>query len=271
MKTSKPRKQLNQLQKEILEILYKFRFATVELIIQYQELDSAKYTYKRLQLLVDKGYIGRNYNGHYKIHGKQASYYLLKNGIQALREDPYINAKALNGMYKEGLVGDQFIEHSLGIFRLYNKFIELCGEKAAFFTKNELIGSEQFPKPLPDGYVTIETDSEEIKQFMLEVIEAATQFSVVRRKVLHYIEQFESDDWDEENNSDYPALMLICENGSIERRTQRLVAKLLNNADIDDFKVYTTTVKAVLASDDAESCIWTNVLDPDETLSLNNL
>ncbi len=104
MTIPRPRKHLNEQQNEILQILYKFRFATIELIVQYQELDSAKYTHTRLKILLEKKYIGRNYSGQDKIHGRPANYYLLTKGIWVLKEDPDINTKALNGIYKDGLI-----------------------------------------------------------------------------------------------------------------------------------------------------------------------
>ena len=79
---SKPkvRKQLNELQSELLLVLYKFRFGTVELIAQYQD-QSVRYTNVRLKILLEQDYIGRNYDSSYNIKGWKASYYLLPKEI----------------------------------------------------------------------------------------------------------------------------------------------------------------------------------------------
>jgi len=58
---SKPisRKQLNKLQIELLQILYKFRFKTVDLIAQYQD-QSVRYTNVRLKILLEQDLVARN-------------------------------------------------------------------------------------------------------------------------------------------------------------------------------------------------------------------
>jgi hypothetical protein len=206
MTIPRPRKHLTEQQTEILQILYKFRFATIELIVQYQELDSSKYTHTRLKILLEKKYIGRNYDGHDKIHGNPATYFLLANGIRALKEDPDINTKALNGMYKEGAVKEQFINRCLSIFRLHNALIKLHGDSLSFHTKNELTGSILFPKPRPDAFITLKT-KQDTKEIMLELIEASTPFSTTRARILRYLLHIQSEQWDGE----YPVLVLCCE------------------------------------------------------------
>ena len=166
MTTPKYRRPLNKSQTEILQILYKFRFATTELILQYQELHSPFYTYKRLANLVEQEYITRNYNGTYKIHGKQANYYLLKKGIRTLLSDSDLNHRALKGMYRDSSVSDNFIERCLDIFKIYNKFIDLYSQDLEFYTKSEISGDPEFNVSLPDGYITIAK-----QEYILEIID----------------------------------------------------------------------------------------------------
>lgn len=270
MPKTRPRNTLNQQQTEILQILYKFRFATVELIAKYQELDSNNYTNRRLKILVDKGYIGRNYDGSYKIHGKQASYYLLLEGIRILKKDPDVNHKALDGMRRDGSVGEVFIQRCLDIFGLYTKFSQLYGEQLSFYSKSELMGNEYFLKPLPDAYITIEDQPENPKQFLLDIIETSTQFAAVRRRLLRYITHYKSGDWGA-TNTDYPVILLICENALLERRLQRLTTKLLSKEDIDELSIQTTTMKAVMGSEGAEDLIWSSVDEPGKLTNLDNL
>jgi hypothetical protein len=60
-------KQLNELQLELLTILYKFRFGTAQLISRYQE-QSIRNTNVRLKNLLEQELIGRNYDGSYRIN-----------------------------------------------------------------------------------------------------------------------------------------------------------------------------------------------------------
>lgn len=263
---TKPRKPLNESQTEILEILYKFRFATVELIVRYQELSSAKYTYTRLNLLEERDYIARHYDGSYKIHGKPAIYYILPEGIRHLKTNPDLSVKALNGMYRDDLVREVFMERCLGIFRLFLKFNELYGEHLSFYSKYEITGLEHFPRPLPDAYITLESE-QGTNQYMLELIEITMSYNFTRNRINRYIKHFKSDDW-EKAGPKYPTILLICENSLLERRIQRMTPKLLDQADADGLKVLTTTTKALIASGAGNNPIWSSVSDPEELVSL---
>src|ERR1035437_633179 len=79
------RKRLNGMQMDVLLCLYKFRFGTPELISSYQEVAAVRDTNKRLKILMEQEYIGRNYDSSYRIDRKQASYYLLPKGIKLLK------------------------------------------------------------------------------------------------------------------------------------------------------------------------------------------
>jgi len=266
MTTLKPRKQLTELQQEILEILYKFRFATIELIGKYQELESTVYTYKRLKLLEAKKLIGRKYDGNYRIHGKSATYYLLKDGIKKLKTDPDFSTTALNGMYKDGTVKDKFIEECLSIFQLYVKFVEIYGETMSFNTKNEITESDYFPRPLPDAYITLKPKNGDTKQYMLEILEDTPRFSKNRSRIFRYIVHYKDKDSTEQKG--YPTILLVCENSYLERRVQRQTARTMDQEEIIGLTINTTTTKALMASNSPKDIIWSDVNDPDELISL---
>jgi hypothetical protein len=257
-------KKLNDQQIEILQILYKFRFATTELIVQYQELESAKYTHTRLKLLIDKEYIARKYDGQYKIHGKHAIYYLLPKGIRTLKEDKDLNTQALNGMYKDGIRTEEFMDRCLGLFKLYLKFNQLYGDKLNFYSKNELVGSPYFARPLPDAYLKLKTSSQGIRQFVLEVIEVNTPIYTIRRRINRFIDGAPS-------SFDPDLILFVCENSYLERQVQRLVSRLINRTELDDeIKIYATTAKALFGVQNWKTAIWSDVTQPDELFSLNS-
>jgi len=149
---SKPisRKQLNELQIEVLQILYKFRFATAELISQYQE-QTTRNSNVRLKNLLEQEYIGRNYDASYRIKQRKASYYLLPKGIRLLNANPELDKKGLHLSYNSRHVSPEFINHWLRIFRIYLKLDSLFGDDLEFFTGAELADQQQFPRPLPDA------------------------------------------------------------------------------------------------------------------------
>ncbi len=266
MDKPKARKQLNVLQKDILFVLYKFRFATRELIVEYQGLKSKTYTHYRLRGLLDQGYIGRQLSPEDRINRRAASYFILPGGIRTLRQEPGLNQKLLSTMYKDRLAGRRFIDRCLSIFSLWIKFNKLYPRNLNFYTKSELSEYDYFPRPLPDAYLTTAKC-----HFMLELIsdESVPAF-VPKRQIKRYIDHCEEDDWSELGES-YPTLLLVCSTAGHERRVQKTAANLLNSADIDELAIYTSTSKALLGSQTKLDAVWSDVLEPEELLSLNQV
>src|SRR5476649_2263601 len=84
---------LNPKQLDLLRLLYRFRFATSLHLANALHLKPDTIN-QRLQILLDQEYIGRHYDGQYKIHGKPAEYFLVENGIKALKQ--YVGDKCDN-------------------------------------------------------------------------------------------------------------------------------------------------------------------------------
>jgi hypothetical protein len=201
--------------------------------------------------------------------GKPASYYLLPSGINFLKLNPELNPVSLNLLYKDRHAGEVFISRCLTIFELYNKFTRLYGGKLEFYTKNELVEYDRFPSPRPDGFISFSDKYERLEDAMLELVMDVTPMSAVRRRLIQYIEHFESGEWEEETRADYPTLLLVCETPGAERRTQQLLSRSLSRLDIDGLNCYTTTLKALSSALSARDAVWSNVLDPEEPVSLS--
>ena len=119
MLEQKHRKKLNAEQLEVLELLYKFRFGSNDLIAQYFGKKDRSFVFKRLSILLEQGLIGKRFDSSYRIQGKPAAYYLCPAGARKLQErnpDRPINIKAI---YKDKTVSEQFIEHCFGVLQLY--------------------------------------------------------------------------------------------------------------------------------------------------------
>jgi predicted transcriptional regulator len=72
----KYRKKLNEEQVAVLQLLWRFRFASNEQIAKYQQKPNSKAVQKRLKILEDQGLIAKRYDKSYKLQGKPAAYYL---------------------------------------------------------------------------------------------------------------------------------------------------------------------------------------------------
>ena len=268
MPTTKPnksspkyRKQLNELQTEILLLLYKFRFATPDLIIRYQGLESRRYVNVRLKILMEQEYIGRIYDSSYRIKGKQAIYYLLPEGIKVLKssgED--LDPMGLNLLYYNRSASEGFVNHCLSLFGLYLKFDELYSTSLEFFTRSEIANEKRFPRPLPDANLVLQHKQAEDSEFFLEYIEKDLPYFTVRRRIRRYFNHSE-EDWDD-SQGDYPIMLLVCESSYLERQVQRMADRLIERND-SDLKVYTTTTKALLEQKNRKTAVWSDVLEPE--------
>ena len=76
--TTTKHRPLNSHQLQLLTTLYKFRFATAQLIASSQGTKYTRVILTRLKILVDQGYIGQNYDSSYKIIGSLVTSYYQK-------------------------------------------------------------------------------------------------------------------------------------------------------------------------------------------------
>lgn len=266
----KYRRPLNSNQVEALELLYKFRFGSVDLIREYFNKSSRGLIFSRLKVLEEQGFIAKRFDSSYRIQGKPAAYYLLPAGARKLQEtrtaeDEVVNIKSI---YKDKTVSETFIRHSLNIFTVYNQLKAQYGDELAFFTKTNLTSYEHFPKPLPDAFISVEA-KKSTRYFFIEIVEDAQPFFTAVRSVKRYFDHKESGEW-AITETDYPTILFICESTSLQKRLQKQITKMLNASWVDDlnFAITTKSELTSLAEDDA---IWQKVTEPEDKLSLPDI
>ena len=269
----KPKQPLNALQTEILLILYKFRFATRDLIVSYQELPSKTYTRERLINLMEQKYIGRHYTGHDKIAGKPARYYLNALGIRFLldkaRLDEFrINPGVLNLAYKDKNATEQFMERSLSTFELYIVLKKLYGDSLDFYTKSELAGNKLFLKPLPDAYLTFSGRYNHKSDYIIEIMDSTKPYFVHRRRLNQYLKQYEANTWQNTTNANFPRLLLIADSPNLERRLQKSMIYSLSSRSISELAVYTTTLGELLMLENTKDKVLSNIYQPEKLLTI---
>lgn len=271
MHTPTHRKQLNDLQIEILLILYKFRFATKDLIVDYQELSSNSYTHYRLENLVAQEYISRNYDSSYKLLHKPATYFIASKGIRFLYSQATeldLNKKVLNLMYKDKNTAESYTARCLTLFRIYLTFRKIYGHNLNFSTKSELNEYDHFLRPRPDAYLTLEGKHKATPDCFLEfMISNDVPFFAHARRIASYVRHFNSGSWQTATGTEYPRLLLVCDTPDLERRVKKATIKSLSTLPYP-FQAYTTTAKALFNSMSAKETIWTDVLSDDQPVAL---
>lgn len=123
--TNKPDRQLNQNQLDILNLIYRHRFATTSLLSQ--SLANRTGILLRLGTLAKHGYVDRHFDASYRLRGKHASYYLTPKGLRVLKDrtsNADITEKIIKNSYKDKTARKQFINHNLTIYTLHNILAE---------------------------------------------------------------------------------------------------------------------------------------------------
>ena len=206
-----PVRALTKKQLEILDLLYRFRFATNQLLATSLNVKYAHKINERLKPLLEKQYIGRNFSPDYHLHGKPAIYFLMPNGIKAIRatvKEEY-SSQVLHNAYKDKMAKDRFINRCLDVFEVYTKLAKVYGEKLEYFAKSELYHYEDFPDPRPDAYFRIDKGQEE-GQYFLEIMDPTQPDFALKRRIKQYIEYAEGGDWEDATGTPLPAILLIC-------------------------------------------------------------
>lgn len=266
----KYRRPLNSDQVDTLELLYKFRFGSVDLIREYFNKSSRGLIFSRLKVLEEQDFIGKRFDSSYRIQGKPAAYYLLAAGARKLQEarGPEDEAINIKGIYKDKTVSELFIQHSLNIFAMYNQLKAHYSNKLDFFTKSDLASYEHYPKPLPDAFLSLEAEGS-TKHFFVEIQEESQPFFTAVRKVKKYIDYKDSGEW-AITETDFPAILFVCESVSLQKRLQKQIDKMLSKILTDELAFATTTTEELSGLKD-NNAIWQSAFDPDEKLSLRDI
>lgn len=261
-KQPKYRRPLNDKQLLILKLLYKFRFLTVGLLQSAQGHKYQATHNDRLKVLYDQKYIGRHYDDSYRIDRRYAEYFILPDGINALKALNIFKPAVLNILYKDKTAKPHFVAHSLGIFELYNAFRRLYPDTFSFYTKIELSGRDDMPGMLPDAYLR-PTKPTMAKGFYLDSVEDLSQLLLVKRKITSYIKHCDSEEW-QQTGKLYPEVLLVTELESTGKTLHKYIEKRLSYSGVD-VTFYTTTKKALIESKFNDENIWHQVGEDEPT------
>ena len=247
---------LTKKQAAILTLLYRFRFGTSEHISQMLDIGKATIN-KRLSLLVELECIGRRYGHEYRLLCKPAAYYLLPQGVDALKAvgGNNFNAQVLRNVRKDQHASEQFIEQSLGIFDICCRLTVQLGSSLRFFTKTQLAHKyDYFSELMPMAYMRLSGDGAE-RDFFIEYVQSSKPFFAILQRLQAYIEYADGGDWEEGTASDFPVVLYVCETKRLRDRLLKRASNVLDEAD-DDLKFYATSL------DDLGS--WQNLADRGE-------
>jgi len=252
----------------ILNLLYRFRFTTSQLLAQSTHTNKDIIN-KRLKLMMELNYIDRKFEPEYHLLRKHATYYLMPEGIKALKQAPdkKYSLKVFRNMAREEDKSEQFINHHLAVFSLYCTLRTMYGDELRFFTKSQLTTFEHYPQPLPDAYIRI-GDGDDERQFFLDVLHESQPFFIATRKVMQYIAYADEGrkEWERKTDTALPSVLLICDNPSLKKRLQKKMRSAAENIEGDDMMLYAAAIAEI-----GDNTGWHDLANPDEALSLDDI
>lgn len=248
----------------LLKLLYRFRFGTTTSLNQLLDLNSRTSINARLEVLLKRGYIGRRYEKSYKLLGKPATYYLLKESFPILKDQKNISQAVLKNIYKDAQATDKFVDACLGVFELNNLLKAQYGEDLKFFTKSDIANYSYFPKPLPDAFLAYKNGTH-TKRFFILTFESSIPTFALNRRLQQFIDYYENGGWDV-TNSDFPGILISCETAVLQNRVEKHISR--RHDVVNEVVAIATTNQSILSSNAKRA--W-RLIGEDELLSLREL
>ena len=266
------RSALKQGQIDILELLYKYRFGSRQLIADSLGITAGSNLYDKLNVLIKHGWVAKRQEKRLKLHGTPAAYYLTPKGLRTLQEldqHDYITDSIIKASYRDKVVSQSFVNHTLDVYKQTN-LLKQQYPKLKVFLRRDMSRYSYFPDNPPDAFLSLKLDDTP-RRFFLDVIPDSLPRNLLDKRITGYAEFFEEGGWDV-TNSDLPKLLFIAGKSTTESRTRRTVRVALGRANMEDeLEAYTTTQDKVLRITADSRKIWTNTVDTDESSSLPEL
>jgi len=250
-------------QLRILVRIYDFRFVSTAQLQQLLAKKQIQQVQQRLNLLLDRGYIGRNFSKQDRLTGKYASYYLLPKGMKILKQhksklsyELELNPKIIHNIYKDRTASTRFINHCLGVGDINCYLNRLHGKDIEFISKSKLADYDFLPNPLPDAFLR----QNKSREYFLEYCEEIVPFFVYRKRIKQYVEAYmEEDTWKEATSTELPTIRLVAETPVLQRRLKRFLKKYLDDLYMaTSARFLITNLEQLKTSED--QAVWNEVV-----------
>jgi hypothetical protein len=263
---------LNSGQIKVLELVYKYRFVSRQLLANSLGVKPENGLYEKLEILVKNGYLGKRFDKQLKLQNVPAAYYLSPAGIRSLQALPgheYIGEPAIRLSYQNKTnVSNDFIASTLSVYE-HTQLLQNQYPGLQVFTKRDTGRYDYFPQQLPDSFLSTPSDDpEHPHRFFFDIVSDRQPRSVLDRRIANYVEFFDGGGWDE-TGSELPVILLLSEWGPAERRIQRSVMSQLSRLE-SDLRVFTSTTTAV-EKVTADKAVWTAIGEVDELVALDDI
>jgi len=220
---------LKDKQKEILLLIYRYRFLSriqIQSLLQHKQYNRV---IKWLNELSDNKYLVRYYLK--SINSKPAVYSLGSNGRKYLRENAKvykIQVRLLNRIWYEKNTTYEFRNRLQFIAHVYLSLLVLTkktGATVKFYTAVDLEGMKYLPHTLPDCYFSITEKSCSSKRFFLVTFRPNMIDRDILKRVSVYFSYYKRGYWQRYNKNPFPEIIFI----TAELKTKYFLINIIKN------------------------------------------
>lgn len=254
----KYRRPLNSEQLAVLTWLYIARFSTSKHIAKYLHKPNPKGIQNKLQILEERGYIGKHYDKTYKLAGRAAEYFLTPKGARQLPADS-VNEWAIKSLYKNKTVSPEFIAHCLNVADTILALQALYGDKLGIFSKSHMAAYDYFPSWTPDLFLNLKAGNTR-RRYFLDVWDNTQPFFVSVRKARNYINYANTGDWPDDAG-DLPTVLALCQDEPTQTKLNKQITYVLDGAEDITFA---TTIQEQLQKATPTSKLWQKIDEEQE-------
>jgi len=209
--------------------------------------------YQSLELLVEKGIVGKVYEKEFRIDRKPAYYYLNKQGVTVVRRLMNVKESVVHTLYKNDIATPEFVEHCLTTAHCYATVSRCLPADTNIFTKSEINRFKQFPKNRPDLYIRTPDGREAVVVIMDD-----KPLYIVRKRLEEIIKHSEDEGWED---GEYPRICFILKHGNDKNSFLYTTRKKLEAMGMDEDEIYVLATDLNALKGDSGH-IWSNVFNP---------
>lgn len=216
-------KKLRKKQLALLKVIYRFRFASIPLLMTHEGQRHHESLRRRLDELVTLGLLARRTNNTYIIDRRPAEYTLTPAAIPVLRTMPGVGERELKQLYARATASERFVHRSLALLNIRNQLARLYSKERLNFATKPQLNIDEFdylPTQLPDAFMTLDGETEQARHFFVDYFDDDISIGIHGRKISQYMRYEQSGDW-QVTGLPFPTLLIVCESVSLRQRAER--------------------------------------------------
>lgn len=235
-------RKLNDKQIHILLLTYKFRYLTTDTLAKLEDI-SHNSAYSALNILTERGYLGRKHNKSYRLQNKSARYYLTPKAVIYLQDPKFeLDKEILATRRHEDKKSTSFIDHQVAII---DAFIDIKAT-TQYVIHRILTASDvpkdvrdEYPRPLPDLEILYETDTDadtedSYNRTLVDIYPDDQHLFIAKKRIRQYIQHYEDREWQWD---EYPTVLIVRRSKAHVKNLNAYIVEKMEDMylDEDDF------------------------------------